>query len=359
MHSLTDNGIRVPAEVIRAFTGQATARVERMGGGLINDSFKITTAGNPPLFLQRINTAIFENPVAVQENYMRIWEFAEYEFTGLKIPAPVFCGEMTTLYTDQQEQYWRGFEYIGDSKTIDKVNSPAQARSLAKTFACFTASYQEFNTGLLQEVLPGFHDLSARYRQFDNALKSEYYERLACSQSLIDELKKRERYCFFFEEIRDSGSFPLRVMHHDAKISNILYSQKTGRLVCIVDYDTVMPGYFFSDLGDMIRSCCSTEPEAGIHVEKIRIRKSIYEGLVSGYLTGLGDELNAAEKKYIHYAGILMIYMQALRFITDYLEGDRYYQVQYAEQNFDRARNQLALLIQLELFLREQQWLSI
>lgn len=354
-----NTGTGIPTEVLTAFTGQVTAHIERMRGGLINHSFKVIAAGNPPLLIQRINTAVFENLGAVQENYMQIWEYAENEYTGQKIPAPVFFGEMNTLYVDQSEHYWRAFEYIGDTKTIEKVSSPAQARKLAKAFARFTASFSEFNTTLLKEVLPGFHDLSLRYSQFKNALASENYERLALALPETEELKKRERYCFFFEEIRDSGGFPLRVMHHDAKISNILFSKKTGRLVCIVDYDTVMPGYFFSDIGDMIRSCCSTVPESGPDVEKIRIRKSIYKGLVDGYLTGLGDELNAAEKKYIHYSGLLMIYMQALRFLTDYLEGDRYYRVDYAGQNLDRARNQLALLIQLELFLRDKYNLAL
>lgn len=354
----------IPKEVLQTFvvchfkpvvveTGKIS--IHPIGAGLINRSYRLEYAGYGSVFLQQLNTTVFPDPQRVQDNYLQLWHFSEFEFTGQRMPAPVFTGEEQTLYYDTAGNAWRGFEFITGTITIEKVDSPAQAVSLAMAFARFTASFRDFDPHLLQEVIPGFHDLSARFRQFEQALQSEWYERRDKARDLIDDLKKRERYCSFFEEIRDAGTFPLRVMHHDAKMSNILFSQETGQFVCLVDYDTVMPGYFFSDLGDMIRSCCSTEPETSKEAEKIRVKESIYEGLVQGYLSGMEEVLTATEKKYIHYSGLLLIYMQALRFLTDYLQGDRYYRVEYAEQNYDRARNQLALLVQLELFLQEQQ----
>lgn len=140
-------------------------------------------------------------------------------------------------------------------------------------------------------------------------------------------------------------------MHHDAKISNVLFSNKTGKVVCLVDFDTVMPGYFFSDLGDMIRSMVCPEDETSTKFSNICIRKEFYEAIVTGYLDVIGKELTESEKKYIHYSGLLMIYMQSLRFLADYLNGDVYYQITYPDQNFDRAKNQLILLQRLEDFL--------
>ena len=139
----------------------------------------------------------------------------------------------------------------------------------------------------------------------------------------------------------------------DAKISNVLFSNKNGRVVCLVDFDTVMPGYFFSDLGDMIRSMVCREDENSTNFDNILIRKEFYDAILSGYLSVMEKQLTAAEKKYIHYSGLLIIYMQALRFLTDYLIGDIYYKTEYDEQNFNRSKNQLLLLQKLELFLAE------
>lgn len=150
----------------------------------------------------------------------------------------------------------------------------------------------------------------------------------------MKELKERERYCHFFEIITSSDEFPQRVMHHDAKISNVLFHEKTGKVICPVDYDTVMPGYYFSDLGDMIRSMASAAEEN--QTAEPVIRKAFYEAIVTGYTDVLGGILTASERKYIHAAGLLMIYMQSLRFLTDYLNGDIYYQVSHESENLKK-----------------------
>lgn len=147
-------------------------------------------------------------------------------------------------------------------------------------------------------------------------------------------------------------------MHHDAKISNILFDS-SGKVICPVDLDTSMPGYFFSDLGDMIRSMVASQDEKDKELDKLYVRKEFYEAILDGYLSILENQLTEAEKKYIHFAGLAMICMQALRFLTDYLDGDIYYRIEYPEQNYDRAKNQLALLQKLEEFLEKQYGFSI
>ncbi|HVT86154.1 MAG TPA: phosphotransferase [Chitinophagaceae bacterium] len=329
-------------------------KVESIGHGLINHSYKVTCESNPSFLLQRINKKIFSMPQDVQENYIKIWQYAEFEFTGLKLPAPYYCDKKITLFIDSNENYWRAFEYITDSTNLTVAKKPQQAKAAAKAFAKFTAAFSDFNVDQLKPIIPDFHNLSFRYEEMEEAEKGDLYERIAKAQPLIRELKDRERYRHFYEIITNSDEFPLRVMHHDAKISNVLFSKTTGRVICLVDFDTVMSGYFFSDLGDMIRTMAGNYDENYLHIEKIRIRKNYYEAIVSGYLSIMGKYLTDSEKKYIHYAGLLMIYMQALRFITDFMHGGIYYKVEYKGQNFDRALNQLTLLKKLEEFLKRE-----
>lgn len=351
---------QVPQEVLDAFTSYESSvlrhapgkmTVERIGNGLINHSFKVSCENKPDLFLQRINKNVFPRPQDVQENYICIAEYAEFEFTGLRLPHPVYCGERISIFVDADEYYWRAFEFIADSKMMNVAEKASQAKATARAFAKFTAAYGEFNVNLLKEVIPGFHDLGLRYRQFETALNTELYERMGKALPVIEDLRQRERYRHFYDIIIESDEFPRRVMHHDAKISNILFHRKTGKVICPVDYDTVMPGYFFSDLGDMIRSMAARNDENHNGPDKPAIRKDFYENIVTGYTDVLVGQFTVSEKKYIHSAGLLLTYMQALRFATDYLNGDIYYRTEYPEQNLYRAKNQLSLLQSLENFL--------
>jgi thiamine kinase-like enzyme len=323
--------------------------VEALDGGLINSSFKVTCNTLPYSFLlQRINHHVFKKPEEVQLNYQLLWKHLESGSVDVYMPEPkYFLGE-ADLYWDNNRNYWRILEFIDDGKMFSNAETPEQARETAKTFALFTGAFQNFDVDLLKETIPDFHNLSFRYKQFEESLKSERYERIQKATSLIEELKSRIRYVNFYEVITESAEFPKRVMHHDAKIANILFSKTTGKVICPIDFDTTMPGYFFSDLGDMIRSMACSHDETSRDFENITIRKEFYDAIVDGYLSVMDKYLTASEKKNIHYAGIIIIYMQALRFITDYLNGDIYYKTTYPEQNFDRAKNQLALLKALE-----------
>ena len=353
----------IPKEVLEAFTtyepslpdytaGEIT--VEVVGGGLINYSYKISCQLKPDFLLQQINKNVFAHPEQVQENYIRIWEYSEFELTGLRLPSPKHCSKTTTLFIDKKENYWRAFEFINNARMFPIAEKPSQANATAKIFAKFTSAFEKFNLQMLNNVIPRFHDLSLRYRQFEEAMNGKAYERMTKALPIIEELKQRERYIHFYEIIIQSDEFPKRVMHHDAKIANVLFNNKTGKVICPVDFDTVMPGYFFSDLGDMIRSMVCPEDENSTDFDKIIVRKEFYEAIITGYLSIMEKQLTASEINYIHYSGLLIIYMQALRFLTDYLNGDIYYRIDYTDQNFNRAKNQLTLLQKLEEFLFEQ-----
>ena len=350
----------VPQEVIQAFTNYTPGLPKHsagkiivipVGGGLINHTYKVRCELQVDFLLQKINQQVFINPEDVQKNSVLLSQYAEFEFTGLKLPWVKEYAPMKSLYRDEKGNYWRAFEFIEDGKMLNIAEMPSQAKATAKAFAKFTAAFDDFNVGMLKETIPDFHNLSHRYRQFEEALQGELYERMPKAMPLIDELKKRERYKFFYEEIADSAEFPKRVMHHDAKIANILFSKTTGKVICPIDLDTTMPGYFFSDLGDMIRSMSCSADETSTDFNNLHIRKKYYEAIMEGYMSILEKQLTLSEKKYIHYSGLLIIYMQSLRFLTDYLNGDVYYHITYPEQNFDRTKNQLTLLQRLEEFL--------
>lgn len=327
--------------------------VEPVSNGLINHSYIVTsdTSGNSFL-LQQINHTVFKEPALVQENYELVWSYLKDSGSDFFIPEPKqFIGDLT-LFCDSNDNYWRVFEYIYGTETLSSPASPAQAKEVAAIFGHFTSCFTGFDIDELNITIPDFHNLSVRYKQFEQSLKNHYFDRLQKAASQIDELRKRERYANLYDVFTESPAFPRRVMHHDAKIGNVLFDIDSGKAVCPVDFDTTMPGYFFSDLGDMIRSMASTLDENNTSLEAIKIRKEYYEAIIAGYLQWMGDKLTESEKKYMHHAGLLIIYMQSLRFLTDYLSGDVYYRTTYPEQNYDRAKNQLSLLVSLEEFLQ-------
>jgi thiamine kinase-like enzyme len=327
--------------------------VEQLHGGLINQSYKVTSKKNGGSFLlQQINHKVFTNPEHVQLNYEMLWKHLQAEQIHFRIPEPKYFIDNTTFYCDKHDNFWRVSEFMDDTEYLTAAENIAQARTVAETFAGFTACFESFDPEQLHITIPRFHNLSFRFNQFKDSLHSGNYERLAKATSLIQELKQRERYANFYDVITESIEFPLRVMHHDAKIANILFDEETGEVICPVDFDTTMPGYFFSDLGDMIRSMACSKDENSTDFDDLCIREDFYKAIMDGYLSVMGEQLTSSEKKYIHYAGIIMFYMQALRFLADYLNGDVYYRIEYPEQNFDRAKNQLILLQKLEEFLR-------
>lgn len=323
-------------------------------GGLINHSYKIHGAFHPAIFLQLINKNVFKKPEAVQENYINIWTYAHHHPGSLALPNPLFLEGQQSLYQDSQGNFWRAFTFIEEGVTRYIAKSPREAYMTAQTFGRFTATFAGFNASQLHHVIPDFHNLSFRYAQFEQALAHAGEERKTAVASMISALQDRVVYKKFFDRIKSQpGQYLIRVMHHDAKIANVLFHKDTGEVICAVDFDTVMPGYYFSDLGDMVRSMACNLDEASTDFASIGIRKDYYEAILDGYLSMMNPLITPAELEHIHHAGILMIYMQALRFLSDYLDNDRYYRIQYPEQNKDRALNQVCLLKKLEEFLKE------
>lgn len=326
--------------------------VEPVSGGLINYTCKVKDLSTGQTFLlQKINRQVFPEPEKIQANYGHLCDYISQNGLTFFIPEMRFFHGRQHLFTDPSRQSWRAFEFIENGEQLNGTREPVQAAAVAETFARFTATFSKMETEELHTILPGFHDVQSRYVQFTNSLVHASAERLGKAAYLISELKNRQRYAGLYHHFTNSTDFKLRVMHHDAKIANVLFDKSSGKVICPVDMDTVMPGYFFSDLGDMIRSMAGTADENSTEYEQIQIRPDIYQAVLDGYTHGISEFLTEPEKEYLHASGLLLIYMQALRFMTDYLGNDRYYRISYPEQNYDRAKNQLVLLNRLEEFL--------
>lgn len=320
--------------------------VHPFGSGLINHTWKISSPdGRPCYILQQINTAVFRNPEAIAANISNLGAYLQHN-----CPDYLFAGALPTtsgsyLFKDEEKRYFRLFPFISRSHSIDMVTSPEQAFEAARQFARFTNLLRGFDTSKLQITIPQFHDLSLRYQQFTEALAKGNPKRIEGSMELISYLQQQQHLVHTFEHIKQDAGFRLRVIHHDTKISNVLFDDNQKGL-CVIDLDTVMPGYFISDVGDMMRTYLSPVSEEEKDFQKIMVRDDFFTAIANGYLGELNNELTAAEKQHFVYAGAFMIYMQALRFLTDHLNDDVYYGARYESHNFMRAQNQAVLLQQ-------------
>jgi Ser/Thr protein kinase RdoA (MazF antagonist) len=320
--------------------------------GLIHQTYKINFKGSSPVLLQRINTTIFKQPEKIIQNYCLLQEHLSKN-SQLKIPALLITKDGQYFSIDEQQNFWRAFEFLENSYSLSNVENASQVYSVAKCFGSFTKSLEDLDALRLNVVIPCFHHLSFRYNQFEESISKASTERLLTAQELISGLKDRKMLVNFYNDL-DNKNYPLRIMHHDCKISNILLDTNTNEIICPVDMDTVMPGKFFSDVGDMIRTMACSVNESSTDWENIFLNKNYYKSILKGYLEGIGNSFTIKETTDIHYAGLLMTYMQSLRFLTDFLNNDVYYQTNYREQNFHRAKNQFLLLRRLEEFLNEE-----
>ncbi len=317
-------------------------QVEKFGNGLINYTWKLKVA-DKAYIVQRINNEVFKRPEDIAHNINVIAEYLQHHFPDYTFIAPISSSLGNRMIFDESDGYFRIFPFVPGSHSVDVVESPEQAFEAAKQFGRFSKLLSGIDINKIKITIPGFHDLSLRHKQFLHALEHGNKTRIAESKELIDKLHSFSGIVSTYDEIVRNPEFKLRVTHHDTKISNVLFDEH-GNGLCVIDLDTVMPGYFISDVGDMMRTCLCAVSEEEKDFSKVSIRMDFYHAIVNGYYSEMKDELTATEKGYFLYAGKFLVYMQAIRFLTDYLENDIYYGAKYPEQNLVRAGNQATLL---------------
>lgn len=327
------------------------------GTGHINATYLVTVHnGGEQFILQSINSNVFRKPEIIAQNVKLVADFLDKHH-----PEYLFVKAIPTREGKEMAYiegiHWRLTSFIKNSVSFDTLSDPGQAFEAAMQFGRLNRLLADFDPSLLKETIPGFHDLGLRVNQFTEALNNASE---TVKQNAAEEIQKALRYTYildYYNSFKDSKDFPDRVMHHDTKISNMLFDKDTMKGICVIDLDTLMPGKFISDLGDMMRTYLCAFSENEPDTDKIFIRIEYFEAIVKGYLHEMGSILSHVEKDLILFSGKYLIYMQAIRFLSDYLNGNVYYPIAYAEQNLDRTRNQFKLLA--ELFENEKLLLDI
>jgi len=322
------------------------SQIQILTSGLINNTWKVTSEGLEYI-VQRINHEVFRKPIEVAANIRMIDGYLKQHSASYLFVSPVTNLHGEDIFVDETHGYFRVFPYIKGSRTINTVSDPGQAFEASLHFGKFTRLLSGFDARLLHITIPDFHNLTLRYKQFDRALNNGNTTRIKHSADLISQIEKYAGIVDDYEKIRKNTRVKQRVTHHDTKISNILFDDR-GKGLCVIDLDTVMPGYFISDVGDMIRTYLSPANEEEKNFDKIEVRDDFFRAIVNGYLSSMGDELGGDEQELILYSGYFLVYMQAIRFLGDYFNNDIYYGAKYEDHNLVRAGNQLTLLKRLD-----------
>ena len=325
--------------------GDGAVTVETFGTGLINSTWKVC-GPEEDFILQRVNNSVFTIPTDIAHNTKLIADYLKKQNPSYRFIAPIAASNGDYMICLNPEGFFRMFPFVKGSHTIDVVETPGQAFEAATQFGRFTKLLAHFDVHQLKTTITSFHDLGLRYRQFLTALANGNKERIEKASDLIEILIAQKDIVDQYERITKDPQFKMRVTHHDTKISNVLLDAE-GKGLCVIDLDTVMPGYFISDVGDMMRTYLSPVSEEEQDYSKIEVRDLFYKAIVQGYYGEMRDELTEKEKENFFYAGKFMIYMQALRFLTDHLNNDVYYGARYEGHNLVRAQNQTVLLQRL------------
>jgi Ser/Thr protein kinase RdoA (MazF antagonist) len=336
-----------------ALDGEPVA-IEPSPGGHINETYRVAVRrGRVPLayLLQRVNPNVFPDPVHVMENVARVTEHLAQRLSAAGAPdrhrrtiVLVPARDGGRWVTDRDGSVWRLYPFI-DARVTERANTPAEAREAARAFGRFLDLLADYSGPPLHETISGFHDTTRRYRALDAAVAADAGGRVAGARAEIDALLAQRALAAVLPPLVAGGDVPRRVVHNDAKISNVLFDAATGEALGVVDLDTVMPGSALHDFGDLVRSTVSPADEDEPDLRQVGVRLDFFEAIVRGFLAreGAGAILLPRERELLVFAGRLITLEQAVRFLTDYLKGDGYYRVTRPGQNLERCRTQLRL----------------
>jgi len=328
------------------------AEVKPLGTGLINDTYKVTTQENDcaDYVLQRINHAIFQNVDMLQSNILAVTghirkklEEKHESDIDRKVLHFIPCKSGKTYYFDGQN-YWRIMVFIPNAKTYETVN-PEYSYYAGRAFGNFEAMLADIPEQL-GETIPNFHNMEFRLQQLHEAVEANAAKRVDSVRFYLDELESRAQEMCKAECLYREGKLPKRVCHCDTKVNNMMFDEE-GKVLCVIDLDTVMPNFIFSDYGDFMRSAANTGEEDDKDLDKVSFNMEIFKAFTKGYLE-TADFLIPLEIENLPYAAALFPYMQTVRFLSDYINGDTYYKIKYPEHNLVRTKAQFKLLQSVE-----------
>ena len=330
-----------PLEIVKLFAIKGNVKeIKPLGNGLINDTLLVKTDGPDDYVLQKINNAIFQDVELLQHNID--CATAHIRKKGQMTLTFIPCKETGKTYWTDGTEYWRVSIFIKNAFTFETVN-PEYSYYAGKAFGAFEAMLADI-PDTLGETIPDFHNMELRARQLHEAVKADKAGRMAEPEvkAILEDLLPFEEEMCKAERLYREGKLPKRICHCDTKVNNMLFNDK-GEILCVIDLDTLMPSFVFSDFGDFLRTAANTVAEDSPEVDKVDFRMDIFEAFAKGYLESAKVFLTPIEKENLPYAACLFPYMQAVRFFADYINGDTYYKIKYPEHNLVRTRNQVAL----------------
>ena len=322
-------------------------RCERYGQGHINRTYLVET-DRQRYILQRLSRAAFSDIPGLMENVSAVTRYLAAQSADPRACLHLIpTREGGSWYRDGEGEYWRVYDFIEDSLCLQAPETPEDFYQSAVAFGGFQRRLRAFPAETLHETIPHFHDTPDRYRKFHAALAADPLNRAASVRPEIDFFLSREREAAALQTLRESGALPLRVTHNDTKLNNVMLDAATRRALCVIDLDTVMPGLAAYDFGDSIRFGASTGAEDETDLTRIRLDLSLYEIFSRGFVRACGG-MEEAERSSLPLGARLMTLECGLRFLTDYLDGDRYFAIARPEHNRDRARTQIRLVQDME-----------
>ena len=335
--------------------GLPTGEAERYGAGHINDTFAVWAADHSRRWiLQRINTDTFTDPASLMENVTGVTSYLRREILARggdpdrETLNVVPTREGKPYYTDCEGGAWRAYLFVEGTVCLQKVENERDFYTAAETFGNFQNQLAGYPAATLHETIARFHDTPHRYANFEKALAADVMGRAREIGPEIAFIRAREADCHVLMDQLAAGVLPLRVTHNDTKLNNVLIDQATGKGICVIDLDTVMPGLSAYDFGDSIRfganDCAEDEPDQS----KVHFSLHLYEVFARGYLAAAGSAMTEAERRSLPWGAKLMTLECGIRFLTDYLEGDHYFKISRPAQNLDRARTQFTLVEGME-----------
>jgi len=333
--------------VLNFFPAEVVQEVIPYGNGHINDTYKVTFAGDvKPCILQKINISVFTNPAGLVDNHIKIQDFLKDDESDLEIPSLCPLPSGAYLFTDKSGAVWRMMYFIPDSYSIGIVQEAWQASQAGIGYGWFARSCAGLDASEFTEAIKDFHRLSFRLRQLDEAIEADKAGRLASEGELVGFYSERQEKLMVIENMVDAGEIPLRVVHNDTKIDNLLFR---GKKACaVIDLDTVGPGILYYDFGDSIRTISNTAAEDEKDLSQVKFNTTAYRDFARGYLSQVRSITTPGEAGRYYLAPVLMTYIMGIRFLADYLNGDTYYKVGYPEHNVVRSRVQRRLIESME-----------
>lgn len=324
--------------------------IEPYGGGHINDTYyvKCQNPDDPEYLLQKVNSYVFKDVAGLMNNIDVATTHLRKKLTEANVPdknrrsLELFKTKNGRLYIEENGDYWRLFNFVKDHKVYDGAPNVEIAYEGAKMFGQFLHQLSDLDPNSVTETIPNFHNIKFRLENLEKAIALNPVDRVKCVMDEIKYVRSSYDIMSVIQNLAEKGSIPSRVVHNDTKINNVLFDQKNKGL-CVIDLDTIMPGYGHYDFGDGVRTCANTGTEDDVDLKNVSYDLEMYKAFSAGYVESVQSILNDTERSTLAYAALLFPFIMGVRFLTDYIEGDVYYKTNYDDHNLVRAKAQLKL----------------